>query len=103
MASTYGIGAPLNLDMTQFDYYENSTTLSKSKMNLLQNSMMIGDESNTYPMQYISGGLKMTTMDMINDFAGNVVKTGEDVALAEYEYYQTVWENMMKAAGATNG
>lgn len=102
MASTYGIGAPLNVDMTQFDYYENSTTLSKSKMNLLQNSMMIGDESNTYPMQYIAGGLKMTTMDMINDFAGNAVKSAEDVALAEYEYYQAIWENMMKAAGATN-
>lgn len=102
MASTYGIGAPLSVDMTQFDYYENSTTLSKSKMNLLQNSMMIGDESNTYPMQYISGGLKMTMMDMVNDFAGNVPKTAESVAQAEYEYYQAIWENMMKAAGATN-
>ncbi len=102
MASTYGICAPLNVDMTQFDYYEKATTLSKSKLNLLQNSMMIGDESNTYPMQYISGGLKMTTMDMINDFAGNTMKSAEDVAQAEYEYYQAIWENMMKAAGAKN-
>ena len=102
MASTYGIGAPLSVDMTQFDYYENSTTMSKSKMNLLQNSMMIGDESNSYPMQYISGGLKMTMIDMVNDFAGNVAKTAEDVSLAEYEYYQAIWENMMKAAGAQN-
>ncbi len=102
MASTYGIGAPLNVDMTQFDYYENSTTLSKSKMNLLQNSTMIGDEGNTYPMQYISGGIKMTMMDMVNDFAGNVAKTGEAVVQAEYEYYQAIWADMMKAAGAKN-
>ena len=102
MASTYGIGAPLNVDMTQFDYYENSTTLSKSKMNLLQNSMMIGDESNTYPMQYIASGLKMTTMDMINDFAGNKVASAQEVVQKEYDYYKAIWENLMKAAGVSN-
>ena len=102
MASTYGISAPLSVDMTQFDYYQNSTTLSKSKLNLLQNSMMIGDESNTYPMQYISAGLKMTTMDMINDFAGNKVASAESVAQKEYDYYKAIWENLMKAAGVSN-
>lgn len=102
MKSTYGIGAPLNVDMTQFDYYQNSTTLSKSKLNLLQNSIMIGDEGNSYPMQYISNGLKMTTMDMINEFAGSKVASAETMALNEYEHYKTLWADMMKAAGVKN-
>ena len=102
MKSTYGIGAPLNVDMTQFDYYENSTTLSKSKLNLLQNSIMIGDEGNSYPMQYISSGLKMTMMDMINEFAGSKPISGETMALNEFEHYDTLWADMMKAAGVKN-
>ena len=102
MKSTYGIGAPLSVDMTQFDYYANSTTLSKSKLNLLQNSIMIGDEGNSYPMQYISGGLKMTMMDMINEFAGSKIISSETMALNEYEHYKALWEDMMKAAGVKN-
>ena len=102
MKSTYGVGAPLSVDMTQFDYYNNSTTLSKSKLNLLQNSMMIGDEGNSYPMQYIAGGIKMTTMDMINEFAGEKEGTAQTMAQNEYEHYQPIWEDMMKAAGVKN-
>lgn len=102
MASSYGLCAPLTVDMTQFDYYQNATTMSKSKINLLQNSIMYGDEGNSYPMQYIADGLKICRMDMINDFAGMSPTDAETIAKGEYDYYIAVWENMMKAAGVSN-
>ena len=63
---------------------------------------MIGDEGNSYPMQYISGGLKMTMMDMINEFAGNKGMSAETMAQNEFEHYAALWEDMMKAAGVKN-
>lgn len=102
MASTYGVCAPLNVDMTQFDYYANATTLGKSKMDLLQNSLLIGDESNTYPMQYVSDGIKATRMDIVNKFAGGSAAEAKSVMNEEYNYYLTVWKDLMNAAGVSN-
>ena len=102
MASTYGVCAPLSVDMTQFDYYANATTLGKSKMDLLQNSLLIGDESNTYPMQYVSDGIKATRMDIVNKFAGGSAADAKSVMNEEYNYYFTVWKDLMTAAGVSN-
>ena len=102
MASTYGVCAPLNVDMTQFDYYANATTLGKSKMDLLQNSLLIGDESNTYPMQYVSDGIRATRMDIVNKFAGSSAADAKSVMNEEYNYYLTVWKDLMTAAGVSN-
>ena len=102
MASTYGVCAPLSVDMTQFDYYANATTLGKSKMDLLQNSSLIGDESNTYPMQYVSDGIKACRMDIVNKFAGGSAAAAESVVSEEYNYYLTVWKDLMNAAGVSN-
>lgn len=102
MDSTYGVCAPLSVDMTQFDYYANATTLGKSKMDLLQNSLLIGDESNTYPMQYVSDGIKATRVDIINKFAGGSVSDASSAMAEEYNYYLTVWADLMAAAGVSN-
>ena len=53
-------------------------------------------------MQYISGGLKMTMMDMINEFAGSKVMSAETMALNEFAHYEALWADMMKAAGVKN-
>ena len=55
-----------------------------------------------YQMQYIAGGIKMTTMDMINEFAGAKGVTAQTMAQNEYEHYQPIWADMMKAAGVKN-
>ena len=102
MSSTYGVCAPLSVDMTQFDYYEKATALGKSKMDLLQNSMLIGDESNTYPMQYVSDGIKSCRVDIINKFAGNSADSAASAVKEEYGYYMTVWADLMKSAGVSN-
>ena len=102
MTSTYGVCAPLSVDMTQFDYYANATALGKSKMDLLQNSLLIGDESNTYPMQYVSDGIKATRMDIVNKFAGGSAAEAKSVMNEEYNYYLTVWKDLMNAAGVSN-
>ena len=102
MASTYGVCAPLSVDMTQFDYYANATALSKSKMDIMQKSLLIGDESNTYPMQYVSDGIRACRMDIVNKFAGTSAADAASVMNEEYNYYLTVWSNLMKAAGVNN-
>ena len=102
MASTYGVCAPLSVDMTQFDFYANATSLGKSKMDLLQSSLLIGDESNSYPMQYVSDGIKATRMDIVNKFAGGSAADAKSVMTEEYNYYLTVWKDLMAAAGVSN-
>lgn len=102
MQSTYGVSAPLLVDYTQFDYYENATALSKSKMNMLQNSMLVVDESNSFPMQYVSGGMRMCRAGMIDRFGRDNPADASSAIAEEYDYYNAIWSDLMAAAGVSN-
>lgn len=102
MESTYGVSAPLLVDYTQFDYYEKATALSKSKMDLLQNSLLICDESKSFPMQYVSGGMRMCRAGMIDRFGKDNPGDALGAMAEEYDYYSNIWSDLMDAAGVSN-
>ena len=102
MQSTYGVSAPLLVDYTQFDYYENATALSKSKMNMLQNSLLVVDEAKSFPMQYVSGGMRMCRAGMIDRFGSANPGDVSGAIAEEYDYYSAIWSDLMDAAGVSN-
>lgn len=99
MEAAYGIAAPLRVDCTQFDYYDESTYLFKSKMKLFSEGLPIG-ETKAQPMSYL-GGLTLFRLDgesMANSF-GVAGKDVNSIVDAEVAYYESVWKDMRAKAG----
>ena len=101
MNATYGCIAPLTVDVTQFEYYQNARIFSKSKLEIAAKQIPFGNAMN-YPMEYL--GLITPTRDSMPSAFGTETPslTAQGYLSREYNYYKTSWSNIMSLAGVKN-
>lgn len=106
---SYGNMAPLNVDVTAFEYYASLSTLQKSKYDMLNSNIglsLIG-ENYSHPMGY-AGGVRDFYTSPTMETAFGVVKTSASYMTAkeyweaDYNLMAKDWEKMMTQAGVSN-
>lgn len=101
MSSTYGCMAPLTVDITQFDYYNDARIFSRSKLEIVSKQIPFGN-ANNYPMEYL-GGIVPTRDSMPSAFGTATPSfTAQEFLNREYNYYQSSWSSIMSLAGVSN-
>lgn len=106
---SYGNMAPLNVDITGFDYYESLSNFQKSKYIMQTSGVGINLVGNNYyhPMAY-AGSVETfyNTPTMENAFgavkASDTYMTAEEIWLADYNRMAAKWANNMSQAGVSN-
>ena len=69
---------------------------------MLQNSLLVVDEAKSFPMQYVSGGMRMCRAGMIDRFGSANPGDVSGAIAEEYDYYSAIWSDLMDAAGVSN-
>ena len=104
---SYGNMAMLNLDMSQFDYYESLSGLQKSKLEIVQGgdgATFVG-KNYVHPMYY-AGGMELCYEIMELSFGvskeSGAYKTAKQFWDNEFAHVSTQFSSMMSQAGVSN-
>lgn len=97
MKAAFGTMAPIDVDMSQFDYYQNdATVMARSKIDLFKNSYVFGNTKHC-PIQYL-GGLGFSRFD--GHGPNTWVGTASDTVCGdEYKFYNSMWNTILTSAG----
>ena len=98
LANSCGTMAPLTVDPAQFDYYKNATVLTKSKFDMMQGALYVGDTMK-HPMQYLGGLRLQRSFSMEAAFGGTAAQTAAQFMNDEYNKVKSIWADMMIHAG----
>ena len=101
MQETYGCGAPLTVDYSQMDYYKNGTYYTRSRLDLIKNSIPYGNAMN-YPMEYLGRIMACAELKIASAFGTDSPKTAATFMKEEYDGYKTTWETKMEISGVRN-
>ena len=101
MQETYGCGAPLTVDYSQMDYYKNGTYYTRSRLDLIKNSIPYGNAMN-YPMEYLGRIMACAELKIASAFGTDSPKTAAAFVKEEYDGYKTTWETKMEISGVRN-
>ena len=106
---SYGNMAPLNVDVSKFDYYDKLSTLQKSKYALVNSNVGITLVGNNYshPMAYAGTVQSFYDNPTLENAFGVVstsssFKTPKEIWNADYERMAADWEALMAQAGVSN-
>ena len=101
MQETYGCGAPLTIDYSQMDYYKNGTSYTRSRLDLIKESIPYGNAMN-FPMEYLGRIQACAELKIASAFGTAGPKTAATFVKEEYDGYKTTWETKMELAGVRN-
>ena len=101
MQETYGCGAPLTIDYSQMDYYKNGTSYTRSRLDLIKESIPYGNAMN-YPMEYLGRIMACAELKIASAFGTASPKSAAAFMKEEYDEYKTTWETKMELAGVRN-
>lgn len=101
MQETYGCGAPLTIDYGQMDYYKNGTSYTRSRLDLIKESIPYGNAMN-FPMEYLGRIQACAELKIASAFGTAGPKTAATFVKEEYDGYKTTWETKMELAGVRN-
>ena len=101
MQETYGCGAPLTIDYSQMDYYKNGTSYTRSRLDLIKESIPYGNAMN-FPMEYLGRIMACAELKIASAFGTAGPKTAAAFVKEEYDGYKTTWETKMELAGVRN-
>ncbi len=101
MQETYGCGAPLTIDYSQMDYYKNGTSYTRSRLDLIKESIPYGNAMN-FPMEYLGRIMACAELKIASAFGTASPKTAAAFVKEEYDEYKTTWETKMEIAGVRN-
>ena len=101
MQETYGCGAPLTIDYSQMDYYKNGTSYTRSRLDLIKESVPYGNAMN-FPMEYLGRIMACAELKIASAFGTASPKTAATFVKEEYDGYKTTWESKMEIAGVRN-
>ena len=101
MQETYGCGAPMTIDYSQMDYYKNGTAYTRSRLDVIKNSVAYGNAMN-YPMEYLGRIMACAELKIASAFGTASPKTAAAFVKEEYDGYKTTWETKMELAGVRN-
>ena len=101
MQETYGCGAPLTIDYSQMDYYKNGTSYTRSRLDLIKESVPYGNAMN-FPMEYLGRIMACAELKIASAFGTASPKTAATFVKEEYDEYKTTWESKMEIAGVRN-
>ena len=101
MQETYGCGAPLTIDYSQMDYYKNGTSYTRSRLDLIKESIPYGNAMN-YPMEYLGRIMACAELKIASAFGTASPKSAATFMKEEYDEYKTTWETKMELAGVRN-
>lgn len=101
MQETYGCGAPLTIDYSQMDYYKNGTSYTRSRLDLIKQSIPYGNAMN-FPMEYLGRIMACAELKIASAFGTATPKTAAAFMKEEYDEYKTTWETKMEIAGVRN-
>ena len=101
MQETYGCGAPLTIDYSQMDYYKNGTSYTRSRLDLIKESIPYGNAMN-FPMEYLGRIMACAELKIASAFGTAGPKTAATFVKEEYDGYKTTWETKMELAGVRN-
>ncbi|MBQ7368882.1 MAG: hypothetical protein IJW60_04150, partial [Clostridia bacterium] len=101
MQETYGCGAPLTIDYSQMDYYQNGTYYTRSRLDVIKNSVSYGNAMN-FPMEYLGRIMACAELKIASAFGTASPKTAAAFVKEEYDEYKTTWETKMGLAGVRN-
>ena len=96
----------LNVNPSQFDAYNSDkiTYLSKTKMELFGNSVLVTAIPTMYPMNYLGGYTRLGTSGptMESAFGGASPQATETYMTTLFNNYSANWQNWMGLAGVSN-
>lgn len=101
MKETYGCGAPLTIDYSQMDYYQNGTCYTRSRLDVIKESIAYGNAMN-YPMEYLGRIMACAELDIASAFGSSAPKTAAEFMKEEYDEYNKTWKTKMELSGVTN-
>ena len=101
MQETSGCGAPMTIDYSQMDYYKNGTAYTRSRLDVIKNSVAYGNAMN-YPMEYLGRIMACAELKIASAFGTASPKTAAAFVKEEYDGYKTTWETKMELAGVRN-
>lgn len=101
MQETYGCGAPLTIDYSQMDYYQNGTYYTRSRLDLIKESIPYGNAMN-FPMEYLGRIMACAELKIASAFGTASPKTAAAFLKEEYDEYRTTWDTKMEIAGVRN-
>ena len=101
MQETYGCGAPLTVDFSQMDYYQDGTPFTRSRLNLIKESIPYGNAMN-FPMEYLGRTMACAELKIASAFGVASPKTAAAFMKEEYDDYKATWATKMQIAGVKN-
>ena len=101
MRETYGCGAPLTIDYSQMDYYQNGTSYTRSRLDLIKKSIPYGNAMN-YPMEYLGRIMACAELKIASAFGTASPKSAAAFMKEEYDEYKITWKTKMELAGVRN-
>ena len=101
MQETYGCGAPLTIDYSQMDYYKNGTSYTRSRLDLIKESIPYGNAMN-YPMEYLGRIMACAELKIASAFGTASPKSAATFMKEDYDEYKTTWKTKMELAGVRN-
>lgn len=106
LKSSLGNMMPLNVDPAQFDYYKGSeiTYLSKTKMKIFPDSVLVTHTPDKNPMNYLGGlliGTRNPTLELA--FGGSAPQSVDTYLNQQFQVANASWGTMMGLAGVSNG
>ena len=104
LAHSFGNMAMLNVDTTQFDYYNSLSALQQSKLGIMQNATFVG-KNYVHPMYY-AGGMQLLYNNLEPVFgvakSSNSYKSPKTLWEEEYSRVSVKYDSMMSQAGVSN-
>ena len=103
MKASYGINAPLNVDMSQFEYTGSAdcTHMTETRNEIFSKGVLVGD-GYRYPIMYL-GGMALAGAEPVESaFAGVQQKTVKQHMDNEVSQFSAIWGDMMNLAGLKN-
>lgn len=105
MKSSYGNMLPLNVDPTQFDYYNSSeiTELCKSKLDMFSDCTLVVHNSDKYPLAYRGGyqyDSPQSTLEVA--FGGSNPQSVDEYITSYFNRMNINWNTWMGLAGLSN-
>ena len=101
MQETYGCGAPLTIDYTQMDYYQDGTPFTRSRLDVIKESIPYGNAMN-HPMEYLGRIMACAELKIASAFGVASPKSAAAFLKEEYDDYKTTWNTKMELAGVRN-
>lgn len=102
----HGNMAPLNVDVTQMDFYDELSALQKSRYDMINSEIGVTwiGKSKAYPMSYVGGitliGGGEASFGVVD--TSSSYKTPKQLWDEDYEEYASNWQSLMKKANVSN-